>query len=154
MKVANLMVRKLVTVAPNDSIEVAVRLLRQSGIRHLLVMNKEKLVGIISDRDIKRALDPQRTKKRLLGVGALYFLIEPILVREIMTSNPITISPEALVQEAAQIMVDQRFGALPVTKGGTTVGIVTETDVLRYFSKATDEQLKPAKGQRRRDKQK
>jgi acetoin utilization protein AcuB len=134
MKVADLMTRKLITVAPDDSVEAAVKLLRRRGIRHLLVMKKGRLVGIVSDRDLKRAMDPGRTRKKLLGIGGLYFLLEPILVREIMTPDPVTVGPDLSAQEAAGLMVSERFGALPVEKDGTTVGIVTETDLLRYFA--------------------
>jgi CBS domain-containing protein len=71
----------------------------------------------------------------------LFFLLEPILVREIMTSNPVTISPDATAQEAAAIMVAERFGALPVEQEGETIGIITETDLLRHFAKAGGERL-------------
>jgi acetoin utilization protein AcuB len=135
VNVADLMTRSLITVRPNDSVEVAVQLLRQRGIRHLLVLKNTRLVGIISDRDIKRALDPERTHKKLLGIGGLYFLLEPILVREIMTTDVVTIRPEATAQEAAAILVEERFGALPVVKGNELIGIITETDLLRYFAK-------------------
>jgi acetoin utilization protein AcuB len=134
MKVSELMTRKLITVAPHDSVEGAVRLLRQRGVRHLLVMNEGRLVGILSDRDIKRAMDPGRSKKKLLNIGGLFFLLEPILVREIMTSKPVTIRPDASAQEAAAVMVTERFGALPVERNGETIGIITETDLLRHFA--------------------
>ena len=140
MKVSELMTRKLITVAPNDSVEGAVQLLRQRGVRHLLVMNEGRLVGILSDRDLKRAMDPGRSKKKLLNIGGLFFLLEPILVREIMTSNPVTISPDATAQEAAAIMVAERFGALPVERKGETIGVITETDLLRHFAKTGGEQ--------------
>jgi acetoin utilization protein AcuB len=139
MKVSELMTRKLITVAPNDSVEGAVQLLRQRGVRHLLVMNEGRLVGILSDRDLKRAMDPGRSKKKLLNIGGLFFLLEPILVREIMTSNPVTISPDATAQEAAAIMVAERFGALPVERKGETIGVITETDLLRHFAKTGGE---------------
>jgi predicted transcriptional regulator len=136
VQVADLMTRKLVVVAPDDSVEVAVQLLRQRGIRHLLVMKKDRLVGIVSDRDVKRTLNPARTKRKLLGIGGLYFLLEPIPIREIMTSDPVTVPPGLSAQEAASIMVLERFGALPVEENGRTVGIITETDLLRYFAKS------------------
>jgi acetoin utilization protein AcuB len=86
MKVAKLMTRKLFAVSPDDTVDTAVRYLRQRGVRHLLVLDQAELVGILSDRDIKRALQPEQTKrKKVLGIGGLYFLLEPILVREIMT---------------------------------------------------------------------
>jgi acetoin utilization protein AcuB len=140
MKVSELMTRKLITVGPDDTVEGAVRLLRQRGVRHLLVMKEGRLVGILSDRDIKRAMDPGKPKKKLLNLGGLFFLLEPIYVREIMTPDPVTVEPEMSAQEAAALMVTQRFGALPVERKGETVGIVTETDLLRYFAKAGEGQ--------------
>jgi acetoin utilization protein AcuB len=134
------MTRDLIMVAPEDSVEVAVDLLRRRGVRHLLVAKNDRLVGIVSDRDIKRALDPRKTRKKLMGIGGLYFLLEPILVREIMTPDPVTVAPSLSAQDAALIMVAERFGALPVVQKGVTVGIVTETDLLRYFAKSGDVQ--------------
>jgi len=139
MKVSELMTRKLITVGPLDSVEGAVRLLRQRGVRHLLVLREGRLVGILSDRDIKRAMDPGKPKKKLLNIGGLFFLLEPILVREIMTPDPITIGPDTTAQQAAAIMVVERFGALPVERKGEIIGIVTETDLLRHFAKTGGE---------------
>jgi acetoin utilization protein AcuB len=149
MKVADLMTRRLITIGPEDSVEVAVQLLRRRGVRHLLVMKGDRLVGIVSDRDIKRAIDPAWTKKKLLGVGGLYFLLEPMLVREIMSHHPVTVGPDLPAEEAAGIMVAERFGALPVEKEGKTVGIVTETDLLRCFAASGADNRPPAKKARR-----
>jgi acetoin utilization protein AcuB len=150
MHVSEIMTRELVTVTPDDSVEEAVRLLQRRGIRHLLVLEGEKLVGIISDRDIKRTLDPRKTRKKILGVGGLYFLLEPLLVREIMTRQPVTISPQMEIRQAAWIMMQRRFGALPVVDQGRLVGIVTETDVLGYFAELeTEETSGPPSKERR-----
>ena len=105
MRVSELMSRELIMVEPHDSVEEAVRLLRTRGVRHLLVMKKGRLVGIISDRDIKRALDPRKTRKKLMDIGGLYFLLEPILVEEIMTPNPVSVLPGTFAKDAATIMV-------------------------------------------------
>src|SRR6516162_2612171 len=113
MLVSDLMTKDLIRIGPDDSVEIAVDLLRRRGVRHLLVAKNNRLVGIVSDRDIKRALDPRKTRKKLLGIGGLYFLLEPILVREIMTHDPVTIGPGMSAQDAALIMVAERFGALP-----------------------------------------
>jgi acetoin utilization protein AcuB len=157
MRVSELMTRKLITVAPDDSVEAAVQLLRRRGVRHLLVIKGDRLVGIVSDRDFKRTMDPSMSKKKLLNLGGLFFLLEPILVREIMTPDPVTVGPDLSVQEAALMMVTKRFGALPVQEGGRTVGIVTETDLLRYFAKAGEGQPpegeKPNRPRRRRKSQ-
>ena len=135
MKISKLMTRKLLTVSPEDTVETAVQCLRQRGVRHLLVLDQGELVGILSDRDIKRALQPEQTKKKkVLGLGGLYFLLEPILVREIMTKDPLTIDPGTTAQEAAAIMIKNKFGALPVAKNGRLLGILTETDLLRTIA--------------------
>jgi acetoin utilization protein AcuB len=137
MKVSKLMSRKLITVNPEDSVERAVQLLRQRGVRHLLVLKEGRLAGIVSDRDLKRALDPAKARKRkLLNLGGLFFLLEPFAIREIMTRDVVTIDPDATPQMAASLMVDMKFGALPVVKNGALVGIITETDLLRHFAKA------------------
>ena len=135
MNVSRLMSKRLYTIGPDDSVEGAVRQLGERGVRHLLVLDKDRLVGILSDRDLKRALEPKKAKsKKLLNIGGLYFLLEPIYVREIMTRDPVTIGPNVSAEEAATIMVNRRFGALPVVKAGVLVGIVTESDLLRYFA--------------------
>jgi len=134
MRVSRLMTKKLITVGMIDSVEEAVTLLRRRGVRHLLVTSGGRLVGIVSDRDVKRALNPAQTKKRVMAVGGLYFLLEPILVEEIMTADPVTIGPSTSVHEAARLMLEHRFGALPVVRAGRPVGIITETDLLRHFA--------------------
>jgi acetoin utilization protein AcuB len=135
MNVAGLMSKRLFTVSPDDSVESAVRQLQQRGVRHLLVLQKDRLVGILSDRDLKRALDVGKSRrKKLLNLGGLFFLLEPIYVREVMTPDPVTIAPQSSAQDAATIMLRQRFGALPVVEDDILVGIVTETDLLRYFA--------------------
>jgi acetoin utilization protein AcuB len=147
MNVSQLMTRKLITVSVKDSVETAVRLLRQRGVRHLLVLDGRRLVGIISDRDINRALDRRRTKKKVMNLGGLYFLLEPFIVAEIMTRDVVSVEPEVSAQEAASIMVDNRFGALPVVKNDKLVGIITETDLLCYFARSTRDQA-PSKGRK------
>lgn len=145
MKISDLMSTKLFTVAADDSVEGAVRLLQQRGVRHLLVLDGHDLVGILSDRDIKRALDPAKSKrKKLLNLGGLFFLLEPILVKEIMTKDPVSIAPSATAQEAATLMVNRKFGALPVVSRGKLVGIVTESDLLRYFAETHNRPAKNA----------
>jgi CBS domain-containing protein len=99
-------------------------------------------------------MNPGKPKKKLLNLGGLFFLLEPILVREIMTPAPVTIAPTATAQEAAAVMVAERFGALPVQRKGETIGIVTETDLLRYFARtggarpSDEERPKPPKQNR------
>jgi acetoin utilization protein AcuB len=143
MRISKLMTRRLFTVSPEDTVETAVQHLRQRGVRHLLVLDGDELVGILSDRDLKRALQPEQTKKKkVLGLGGLFFLLEPILVREIMTRDPLTIDPETTAQEAATLMIKNKFGALPVAKNGRLLGILTETDLLRFIAKMPEKPVR------------
>lgn len=73
MKVAKLMTRKLFTVSPEDTVETAVQYLRQRGVRHLLVLDQDELVGILSDRDFKRALQPEQPGGKGSGAGRSLF---------------------------------------------------------------------------------
>ena len=134
MKVSELMTRKLITVRPLESIEGVIELLKGRGVRHILVMDKQTLVGIISDRDLKRAMDPTKTQKHVMSIGGMCFLMEPVVAEEIMTAHPVTIGARANAKAAAKVMVSHRFGALPVVEDGHVVGVITETDLLRYFA--------------------
>jgi len=102
------------------------------------VIDEGGLVGIVSDRDVKHALEAGRgRKKKVLNIGGLFFLLEPVYVREIMTKNVVSIDPDMTAREAAGIMVSQRIGALPVIEDGKLVGILTETDLLRHLSEGS-----------------
>jgi len=143
------MTRKLITVSPDDSVEKAVQLFRQRSVRHLLVLQGERLVGILSDRDLIHAMEPLRAKQRkLLNVGGLFFLLEPVEVQEIMSRDVITIAPDLSIQDAAAFMVSSRFGALPVVANEKLVGIITETDLLRCLAKPATELRQKSKTQR------
>ena len=139
MKVSELMTRKLIMVRPLESVEGVIELLQRRGVRHILVMDNGKLVGIISDRDLKRAMDPTRTRKNVMAIGGMYFLMEPVLAEEIMTVHPVTIGPDTNARAAAKVMVKHRFGALPVVENEHVVGVITETDLLRYFADSEPE---------------
>jgi acetoin utilization protein AcuB len=116
MLVQDVMQRGVVTVDPDAALPDVMRLLQRRGIRHLPVLDQGRLVGIISDRDVKAAAS-----------GA---------ARDIMTRAVVTIAPMFPVEEAARIMVTRKISALPVTEGDRLIGIVTETDVLDLFVRA------------------
>jgi acetoin utilization protein AcuB len=99
--------------------------LNRKGVRHLLVVQYGRLVGIISDRDVKSVL--------ALSSG-LEGLDHYRSADQIMTRDPITIAPTAPVEEAARLMLSARISALPVVQDTRLIGIVTETDLLRILS--------------------
>src|SRR5262245_3275221 len=133
MLVHDVMQTKIFTVTPETRLPEALRLTAQRGIRHLPVLDGDKLVGIVSDRDLKRAMPSSATS---LEAHELTYLLDRLTVGEIMTRTVITIGAMFPIEAAARLMVQGTIGALPVTDGGRLVGLVTETDVLRLFVRA------------------
>jgi acetoin utilization protein AcuB len=127
--VADLMTRDVRSVTPDEYLLVLNDLFRKHRIHHLLVVEDGALVGVISDRDVLRAISPflgttaeQHRDARTLEMRA----------REIMTRQPITITPEAPIQAAASLLLAHDISCLPVVSdGGTVHGIITSRDVLR-----------------------
>ena len=136
MLVKHWMSKDLVTVDEDTSIMEAGQLLKEKGIHRLPVVNKKgKLTGIVSDRDIKEA---SPSKATTLDVHELYYLLSKLKVREVMSKNPITVSPENTVEKAALIMLEKRISGLPVVDdGGNLVGILTQNDVFRVLTSIT-----------------
>ncbi|MGE5190596.1 MAG: CBS and ACT domain-containing protein [Gemmatimonadota bacterium] len=131
MIVAKRMMRNPVSVDENDSMKKAMDLLRDREIRHLPVLKGgDRLVGIVSERDIKQASPSPATA---LEIREIYYLLDKVKVRQIMTRRPYTVSPTAPIEEAALIMREKKIGCLPVVEDGRLVGILTETDILDAF---------------------
>ncbi len=119
-----------ITVGPQDSFRHAMNLIRQRGIRHLPVVEGGRLVGIVTDRDVRQASPSAATS---LEVHELHYLLEKIKIRDIMTSEVVTAMPEMPIEAAARLMLTHRIGSLPVLRGMALVGIITETDILSAF---------------------
>jgi acetoin utilization protein AcuB len=124
---------RVITVKPKTTLPEAMKLSAERGVRHLPVVDGAELVGIVSDRDLKRAMASSATS---LERHELTYLLEKLNVEEIMTRPVVTIGPIFPVEEAARLMVKEKISALPVTEGGRLIGIVTETDVLELFVRA------------------
>ncbi len=122
-----------ITVSPDTTLPDAIRLMDRHRIRHLPVVEHGELVGIVSDRDLKRAMASPATS---LEIHELRYLLDRVRMRDIMSGGVVTIRPSTPVEEAARLMAQEKIGALPVTVDGTLVGIVTETDVLTLFVEA------------------
>lgn len=128
--VEQVMTRDPVTVAPNDTVRVAIEPLRERGCRRLPVVDNAKLVGIVTDRDLRRATNsPLVLRERWYDD----FLLDHVTVRACMSANPLTVTPRTTIAQAAKLMRDRKIGGLPVIDDGYLVGIVTETDLLNYL---------------------
>jgi acetoin utilization protein AcuB len=132
MLVEDVMQAAVITITPKTSLPEAIQLVRQRGIRHLPVVENDALVGIVSDRDLKRAMASSATS---LAAHELRYLLDALTVAEIMTRAVITVGRTFPIEEAARLMLKEKVSALPVTELGRLVGIVTETDVLELFVK-------------------
>jgi acetoin utilization protein AcuB len=125
--------RNPVSIRPDASFFDAQDYIHVKGIRHLLVVDKnDRLVGIVTDGDIREAAPSNAT---LLSVQELNYLLRELKVSSFMTPKEklITITPDTIIEEAVQLMHDNKIGCLPVLEGGKLYGIFTETDALGHF---------------------
>ncbi len=120
------MAKQVVTVGPETMAAEALALCRENGIRHLPVLEGGRLVGIISDRDLRLATPALDDPDRAVALGR-------IRVADEMAKEVATVRPEDPVEEAAMEMYERKIGCLPVVDGGGLVGIVTSSDVMRAF---------------------
>ena len=131
MKVQAIMTQPALTVGVEMPVLEAQQLMASHRIRHLPVTEGGRLMGIVTDRDIRLNLPSPATS---LSVWEVNYLLARLTVGSVMRSTVITVDPDREATEAAQIMLDHKIGALPVVDGGVIVGIVTETDMLRAFA--------------------
>lgn len=126
MYVGQMMTRRVITASPDDTIEKAFSAMLKKRIAHLPVMKKGVLIGIVSDRDLRKAI--------ILKKGVRNRKISSQLkISEIMTSEVITADVEMYVVEAVNMMLRMGIGALPVMTGNKLKGIVTKDDLLTVF---------------------
>jgi len=133
MFVKSKMERNPVTINPDASFYDARKLIREEGIRHLPVVDKNgKLVGIVTDRDI-RGVGP--SDATLLSVQEINYLLGKLKVSGFMTpaETLLTVTPDTIIEKAVQLLHDNKIGSLPVVDGNELVGIITETDILELF---------------------
>jgi acetoin utilization protein AcuB len=115
MRVAERMTSSPSVVRLGDSLTAARVIMQAEGLRHLPVIERKRVLGVVTDRDLR-----QHAAER-----------NDTLVETVMTADPVTVSPEATIEEAASLMLVRRIGCLPVVEQGGLVGIITTTDMLR-----------------------
>jgi len=134
MNVRDLMTTSPITVGPETPVLDARQLMIDKRFRHVLIADGPKLLGIVTDRDIRLNLPSPATS---LSVWEINYLLARLTVASVMTKSLVTVSPRQDTREAALLMLDHKIGALPVVDGGHLVGIITETDLLRAYVKAS-----------------
>ncbi|WKL46761.1 CBS domain-containing protein [Flavobacterium pectinovorum] len=128
--ISHIMTKTVVTANENDNLKNVVELLRKNTIRHIPIVRGKDVIGIISRTDINR-----------LTFGALFegqegadeAILDMLTISQVMTSKPKTVSSDTIIRDLAEIFVKEDFHALPVVDNGQLKGIVTTTDVVKYF---------------------
>ena len=135
MLVKDWMSKDPITINDDTSMMKAIHLMKQNRFRRLPVLHEGRLVGIVSDRDLKEA---SPSKATTLDVHELYYLLAELQVKDIMTRDPVTVAPDDTVERAAQVMLENTISGLPVVDDqGKVVGILTQSDVFRAFMQIT-----------------
>jgi CBS domain-containing membrane protein len=134
MRVRDIMSKDVTTLKRNDNLTLADDIMHLGRIRHLPVLDDEgrELVGIVSQRDLFRG-----ALARALGYGqhAQRKVLESLLVKEVMSSEVITTTPDASLVEVARLLAERKIGCLPVVEAGRLVGIVTEADFVALVAR-------------------
>ncbi|HEV8116915.1 MAG TPA: CBS and ACT domain-containing protein [Thermoanaerobaculia bacterium] len=136
MRVAKWMTPKPFTLKPTESISRAIDLMKEKKIRRIpIVSDAGKLVGIVSDRDLK---DVSPSRATTLDIWELHYVLDKLKLKDVMTKNPWTVTPEMPIERAAALMLEKKVEGLPVLdEKGALVGILTEGDIFRALVSLT-----------------
>jgi acetoin utilization protein AcuB len=127
MLVRKWMSKEVITVDVDETMQHAIGLLKEHNIRMLPVMKNKKLMGIITDRDLKRASASDAIS---LEIHEVLDLIGKIIVQDIMTPKPITVPWDFTVEEAAEVLLKNKISGVPVTgPKDDVVGVITQSDI-------------------------
>lgn len=140
MLVKNWMNSDFVTVEIDDSMQEAIRLLKENPVELLPVMNKRELVGVITDRDLKKASASDATS---LDTHEMLYLISKIKIKDIMSKNPITVHYEFTIEETAQLLMAKSISGAPVVDNdGRVIGIISKTELFKVLISLTGVEAK------------
>lgn len=143
MKVSQVMIRDVITLKPEQTLEEAARILIEQGISGVPVVQEEKVVGIISERDLLAARTSPSPPRYLELLGGIIYLDDvreyqqqlkkmvATRVEQVMTKDVATVTADAPLEEAAKIILERGVNRVPVLEEGRLVGIVTRSDILR-----------------------
>jgi len=130
MQVCVMMQTQVITATPDMALADVQRLMRDNHIRHVPVLSGKRLVGIITDRDVREASPSPATT---LTRGEIAYQMATTPVKQCMTQDVVWIGPDIDMLQATRLLLLRQFGCLPVVDNGTLVGIITEMDCLRAF---------------------
>lgn len=140
MKVSDWMTEPVFTIEVRDTIRTAREFMAEHRINQMPVVANEKLVGIVTDRDLRDAYPTSTMIQRDKDIDSFG---EAHTVEEVMTFNVICVRPDTSLREAVSLLRRHRIGALPVVKKGEVVGIITRSDVLDFLLKGKSLRSQP-----------
>jgi CBS domain-containing protein len=130
-RVRDIMETKLVTISANERLSMVEDIMTLGRVRHMPVVQGGRLVGVVSERDLLRASLSVLSEHRDAERRAFLHVVE---ISRVMSTPAVVIGPDATIEQAALLMADKKIGCLPVVAGDELVGMVTETDVLRWVA--------------------
>ena len=133
MRIRDMMTKNPVTVDSETLVMDARKIMKENNVRRLPVVDKGKLLGIVTKHDILEASPSPATS---LSVHELNYLLSKMKVKEIMKKNPVTLTPDTPFEEALKIGQEKKIGSFPVVENGKLVGIATESDIVRFLTRA------------------
>ena len=130
MKVKDIMVKEVATLDIEDELSLANDIMRLGRIRHLPVVARDQVVGIVSERDLFRS-----SLAQALGYGNKDSreVMRTLRIKDVMVKNVITVPPDMELKDAVAIMVERKIGCLPVVQDDKLQGLITETDILVQY---------------------
>jgi CBS domain-containing protein len=131
VNVRDLMKTQVVSISADDTLRIVREIMELGRVRHLPVVRRGKLVGIVTQRDLFHA-----SLSNVIGIGReeQELFLEGVKIADVMSAPPVSVAPDAPVQVAAALMADRKIGSLPVVEHEKVIGILTETDLLSHFA--------------------
>ncbi|MCH8131665.1 MAG: CBS domain-containing protein [Myxococcales bacterium] len=130
-RVRDIMPRKMVTISESDRLSTVEDIMTLGHVRHMPVVRAGKLVGVVSERDLLRA---SLSNLNEFGNEERRAFLQVVEIGRVMSTPPVVTALETSVEDAARVMAERKIGCLPVVDGDRLLGLITETDVLRYFA--------------------
>jgi acetoin utilization protein AcuB len=133
MRIRDVMIKNPITIDSDTYVLDAQKIMKENNIRRLPIVDKGKLVGIVTQHDLLAASPSSATS---LSVHELNYLLSKMKVKEVMHKNPVTFSPDTPFEEALKVGQEKKIGSFPVVDNGKLVGIATESDIVRFLTRA------------------
>ncbi len=133
MRIRDVMTKNPITVDSETLVLDAQKIMKENNIRRLPVVDKGNLVGIVTQHDLLQASPSPATS---LSIHELNYLLAKMKVKEVMKKNPFTLTPDTPFEEALRIGQDKKIGSFPVMEKGKLIGIITESDTVRFLTRA------------------